>query len=88
MPRAPRIDIPGLVYHVTNRGVRRLPLFHDDQDRIQFMRFLSLTLQEFPLRLHAYCLMTNHYHLLLRTLEGSLASNALSQYLIFGMAQP
>ena len=73
MPRAPRIDIPGLIYHVTNRGVKRLPIFYDDDDRQQFLSHLSATLQKFPLRLHVYCLMTNHYHLLLQTLEGSLS---------------
>jgi putative transposase len=73
MPRAARIDIPGLIYHVTNRGVKQLPIFHYDRDRQQFLRFLSRTCLKFPFRLHAYCLMTNHYHLLLQTLEGSLS---------------
>ena len=73
MPRAPRIDIPGLIYHVTARGVKKLPIFHDDEDRQRFLRLLSQTRLEFPFRLHAYCLMTNHYHLLLQTLENSLS---------------
>src|ERR1700730_10475081 len=73
MPRAPRIDIPGTVYHITSRGVKQLPIFHAEEDRQQFLRYLKLTQQEFPFRLHAYCLMTNHYHLLLQTLEQSLS---------------
>lgn len=73
MPRPPRIDVPGLIYHITNRGVKRLPVFHDDNDRQEFLRLLALTRETFPFRLHAYCLMTNHYHLLLQTLEHSLS---------------
>jgi putative transposase len=73
VPRAPRIDIPGLVYHVISRGVKRLPIFQGDHDRQAFLRLLSQTRHEFPFRLHAYCLMTNHYHLLLQTLEHSLS---------------
>jgi putative transposase len=74
MPRAPRIDIPGLVYHVTSRGNRQSDLFHDEEDRGRFLRFLSQARDEFPFQLHAYCLMTNHYHLLLQTIEDSLAN--------------
>ena len=37
MPQAPRINIPGLVYHVINRGVKQLAIFHDDEDRLEFM---------------------------------------------------
>lgn len=73
MPRAPRIDIPGLVYHITSRGVKRLPIFQNDADRQRFLRVLSQTRYEFPFRLHAYCLMTNHYHLLLQTIHHSLS---------------
>ncbi len=73
MPRAPRIDIPGLIYHVTARGVKKLPIFHDDEDRHHFLRLLSMTNAEFPLQLHAYCLMTNHYHLLIQTIKHSLS---------------
>jgi putative transposase len=73
MPRSPRIDIPGLIYHVVSRGVKQLPLFHDDQDRQQFLRYVIQANDVFPFRLHAYCLMTNHFHLLIQTLEGSIA---------------
>ena len=73
MPRAARIDIPGLVYHITSRGVKRLPIFQDDADRQQFLRLLSRTRHEYPFQLHAYCLMTNHFHLLLQTVDHSLS---------------
>jgi putative transposase len=73
MPKHPRIDIPGLIYHVTSRGARQLALFHDDQDRQMFLRFLIQARDLFPFRIHAYCLMTNHFHLLLQTLDSSLS---------------
>jgi REP element-mobilizing transposase RayT len=73
MPRAPRIDIPGLIYHVTSRGVKQLPIFVEEVDHQHFLRLLSLARDVFPFRLHAYSLMTNHYHLLLQTLDQSLS---------------
>src|ERR1700687_4914865 len=73
MPRAPRIDIPGLAYHITARGVKKLPIFHEEEDYQRFLRFLSQTRHEFPFQLHAYCLMTNHFHLLLQTVSCSLS---------------
>src|SRR5437879_2161146 len=73
MPRAPRIDYPGLTYHLINRGVKQLPIFYDDHDRQRFMRLLCQTQNEFPFILHNYCLMTNHYHLLLQTVKHSLS---------------
>ncbi len=74
MPRLPRIDFPGLNYHVMSRGVRQLAIFQDDQDRQMFLRFLLQTQEIFPFTLHAYCLMSNHFHLLIQTIEASLAS--------------
>lgn len=83
MPRAPRIDVPGLVYHLTNRGVRRLPLFHDNEDRFEFSDWLRSARQKYSLEVEQHCLMTNHFHLLARLHEGSLArvmSYVLSSY--------
>lgn len=73
MPRLPRIDIPGLIYHVTNRGTNRQAIFHSDRDRQDFLRLLLTTQSEFPFTLHAYCLMTNHFHLLIQTINHSLS---------------
>jgi putative transposase len=77
MPRPPRIDVPGLIYHVISRGARQLPIFHDDQDRQMFLRLLIGTRAKFAFRMHAYCLMTNHFHLLLQTLEDSSLSELM-----------
>src|SRR5438132_10720895 len=78
MPRAPRIDVPGVVYHVINRGVKQLPLFHQDEDLHEFLDWLIETRRRYSVEIHHYSLMTNHYHLLLRPLESSLSR--LMQY--------
>ena len=60
MPRKPRVAPGGLVYHVLNRAVARLPLFQKDSDYEAFERVLALALEEHPTRLVAYCIMPNH----------------------------
>ena len=65
MPRRPRIATGGLVYHVLNRRVARLPLFERDVDYAAFERVLEEALVRNGIRLTAYCLMPNHWHLLL-----------------------
>lgn len=63
MPRHARAAPGGLVYHALNRAVARLPLFQKDGDYEAFERVLALALAEHPTRLLAYCLMPNHWHL-------------------------
>lgn len=63
MPRRPRICPGGLVYHVLNRAVARLALFEKDADYEAFERVLAEALVEHPTRLLAYCIMPNHWHL-------------------------
>src|SRR5438874_117476 len=73
MPRPPRIDIPGLTYHLTNRGVKRLPVFHEDEDRQRFLRLFLITREQFPFVIQDFSLMTNHFHLLIKTLGTSIS---------------
>jgi REP element-mobilizing transposase RayT len=73
MPRPPRPQFPGGVYHVTARGVRGLPIAVDDDDRLVFLRFLDAAVARFHWICTAYCLMTNHFHLLVETPDGDLA---------------
>jgi putative transposase len=83
MGRPPRIDIPGLVYHVFNRGVKQLPIFHDVEDRLEFIDWFIETRRRYAIEIEQYSLMTNHFHLLLRLHEGSLAraiQYSLSRY--------
>ena len=73
MPRPLRLEYPGAFYHAMNRGRGRQTIFHSS---IYFHAFLT-TLQEahqrFGARIHAYCLMGNHYHLVLETPYGDLS---------------
>jgi len=63
MPRRPRNAPGGLVYHALNRAVARLPLFEKPADYDAFERVLALALHKHPTRLLGYCLMPNHWHL-------------------------
>jgi putative transposase len=65
MPRSARNAPGGYVYHVLNRAVARLPLLDKEGDFLAFERVLSLALEKHPIRLLAYCLMPNHWHLVL-----------------------
>ena len=74
MARPLRIEFPGAVYHVTSRGNARADIFEADGDRETFLKILGLVVKRFNWLCHAYCLMNNHYHLLLETLEGNLSA--------------
>ena len=63
MPRRPRISSGGVVYHVLNRGVGRMTLFEDRDDYAAFERVLAQAQERLPMRLLGYCLMPNHWHL-------------------------
>ena len=73
MARPLRIEFPGAVYHVTSRGNARQAIFIDDEDRGRFFGILSTVVERFNWLCHAYCLMENHYHLLIETLDGNLS---------------
>jgi putative transposase len=72
MARPIRIEYAGAWYHVTSRGNERKNIFQDDQDRGKFLEILADSLDRYHAELHGYVLMTNHYHLLLKTLEANL----------------
>ncbi len=65
MPRTSRIAPGGMIFHVINRGVGRMTLFDDAADYDAFERILEETLEILPMRICAFCLMPNHWHLLL-----------------------
>jgi putative transposase len=66
MPRTARAVEAGTIYHVLNRGNGRMRLFHDDGDFAAFERVLGEALERYPVDLLTYCLMGNHWHLVLR----------------------
>jgi putative transposase len=74
MARPLRLEWPGMLYHVTSRGDRREPIVEDDEDRAAWVAVLGQACGRFGWRVHAWCLMTNHYHLLLETPSGQLAA--------------
>ena len=73
MVRPLRIEYPGAVYHITSRGDRREPIAKDDIDRTAFLAIAGHALERFDAHAWAYCLMGNHYHLVLRTREANLS---------------
>jgi putative transposase len=72
MARPIRIEYPGAVYHVTAHGSERRKIVRDDEDRRLFLTTLGETVRDHGLRLHGYCLTSNHYHLLVETPRGNL----------------
>ena len=73
-PRRPRLELPGGIFHVTIRGVRKLPIFHEDADRRIFLWHVGNVVRSHRWTCLAFVLMTNHYHLLVRTRQPNLAS--------------
>ena len=73
MARPLRIEYPGAFYHILARGQRKDLIVYSDNDHEEFFGRLKETAQKYHLRIHAYVLMHNHYHLLLETPNGNLA---------------
>jgi REP element-mobilizing transposase RayT len=73
MSRPLRLEFPNALYHVTSRGDRRENIFEDDDDRLRFLEILGAVVVDYNWLCHGYCLMDNHYHLLIETLDGNLS---------------
>lgn len=73
MARPLRIEYDGALYHVTSRGNARKAIFKDNEDRVIFLDTLSKVNEKYNWLCHAYCLMNNHYHLLIETPDGNLS---------------
>ncbi|MCK7516207.1 MAG: transposase [Desulfobacterales bacterium] len=67
MARKLRVEYAGAIYHVMNRGDRREPIFQDEDDRQRFVATLGEVCVRSGWRVHAYCLMPNHFHLVVET---------------------
>jgi REP element-mobilizing transposase RayT len=74
MSRPLRIEFEGALYHITARGNRQEAIFYSDDDRYTFLRVLGKVIVRYNWVCHAYCLMDNHYHLLIETPEGNLSA--------------
>ena len=74
MPRKLRVQYPGATYHVMNRGARREPIFLGDPDRHLFLETLTQACDKTSWQVHAYCLLGNHFHLVLETPRANLVA--------------
>jgi putative transposase len=72
VPRAPRVIAPGGIYHVTSRGNRKESIFFSDADRTLFLEILRQVVTRHGWQLFAYCLMHNHYHLVVQVPQADL----------------
>ncbi len=77
MARATRAVETGVIYHVLNRGNGRMTLFHKDEDFLAFEKVLGQGLEHWPVDLLTYCLMGNHWHLLLRPRQDGALSRLM-----------
>jgi REP element-mobilizing transposase RayT len=73
MARPLRLEFPGAVYHVISRGNEKSPIFREDRDRRTFLAILASVIRKESWRLHSFCLLDNHYHLLIETPLGKLS---------------
>jgi REP element-mobilizing transposase RayT len=74
MPRRPRSDLPDGIYHVTARGTGGIFVFIDNSDRARFAHLLSQVVEMFSLRLHAWCLLGTHFHVVAECPREQLSS--------------
>ncbi len=74
MARKVRVEFGGAIYHVMNRGDRREDIFRDEQDRERFLETLAQTCAKTGWQVHAYCLMRNHFHLVVETPQPNLVA--------------
>jgi putative transposase len=69
-----RLEIAGGLYHVTSRGDRCEDIYRDDIDREAWLSTLAQTCERYHWLIHAWCQMSNHYHLIVETVEGNLSA--------------
>lgn len=73
MTRPLRLEFPHALYHVTSRGNRQKPIYHHDSDRHLWLEVLAQVCERHNFVIHSFCQMTNHYHVLLETVEANLS---------------
>ena len=74
VPRMLRVEYAGAIYHLMSRGDRREQIYYDDVDRQDFLKTLAEACQKTGFEVHAYCLMKNHFHLVVETPNANLVS--------------
>ena len=74
MARPLRLKLPGALYHVTSRGDRREDIYLNDADRQRWLDLLGEVCGRHNWLCHAYCLMDNHFHIVIETVDGNLSA--------------
>ena len=80
MPRKLRVEYEGAIYHVMNRGDRREAIFLEDEDRQLFLETLGQACEKTGWQAHAWCLMGNHFHLVLQTPRANLVAGMIGGF--------
>lgn len=75
MPRPLRIKFPSAIYHIVSRGNRKQQIYLDDNNRLLFLDLLSYVTKTYNWDCYAYCLMDNHYHLLIETKDPNISES-------------
>lgn len=75
MTRPLRVEYPGAVYHIINRGNAGENLYRSSKDRKKFLLYLEKAIERFSIKVHAYCLMGNHFHILMETPYANLSKS-------------
>jgi REP element-mobilizing transposase RayT len=86
MPRQARLDAPGALHHVMGRGIEGTSVFRNDKDRKDFLTRLGALCEGGLLSVHAWALLDNHFHLLIRTGKQSL-SEGMRKLLLAGLGK-
>ena len=73
MARPLRIEYPGAFYHVMHRGNAGSDIFKSTRDREKFLEYVGKAVARYEIKIHTYCLMTNHYHFLIETPYANLS---------------
>ena len=73
MSRPLRLEFPNALYHVTSRVDRRENIYEDNDDRLKFLEILGTVVVDYNWLCRGYCVMDNHYHLIIETLDGNLS---------------
>jgi putative transposase len=75
MPRRTRVSLGGVCYHIINRGNARNVVFHKGEDYQSFLKAISYAIIEVPMPVYGYCLMPNHFHLVVQPVaDGDLST--------------
>ena len=85
MPRYARLTAPNLFYHIFNRGIEKKPIFKKSHDYTKFLDFLKRYKVQFDWNVYCYCLMPNHFHLLIQTKNDSLGEIMQSLQTAYGV---